>query len=253
MHQRLFIQVNHWIRDGVYKMNLDKGELLRTLKQYFPEKSLEISETLELLRGNLEDTRTNVRTLIMDLYDQGKHGAIEPHNRLGAALLEIIAKIQEIESCLEPNEMIKKDSTESEVEDASDYNAYMVDTDVIYNLHEDFTYKRPAAFEMEGQKIEVRTWQQMLCKTCELLIQKDDERFTHFENDPAMKGRKQKLFSTNPYDMRNACKLQGSELYVETNLSANAIRNLILRMLGRFGIRNSEYKVYLRADYSGRH
>ena len=81
----------------------------------------------------------------------------------------------------------------------------------------------------------------------------DQERFVNFENDPTMRGRKTKLFSTNPANIRNPHKLQDSELYVETNLSANAMRNLIIKMLQKYNLKPSEFKVFLRADYSGLH
>lgn len=232
---------------------MELTDLLKIIKEYFPEKAVDLSETLGLLQDTLDDTRNEIKKLIIEFYDQGRHEKIEPHNRLGAALLDYIGRIQEIQSALEPDEKVHDSRLEVENQEISDYSEYIVDSQVIHNLHEDFTYKRPAAFELNGQKIEVKTWQQMLCKTCEMLLQKDTELFAHLEHDPAMRGRKQKLFSTNTTDMRNPCKLQDSELYVETNLSANAIRNLIIKILGRFGVRNADYKVYLRADYSGRH
>lgn len=228
-------------------------ELTKTIRDYFPEKAVEISETLGLLRENLDDTRSDIKILMMELFDQGKHEAIAPHNRLGANILEYMARIQEIQSALEPDEQIQNARIEEENKDLPDYSEYIVDCDVVHNLQEDFTFKRPAGFQLEGQRIEVKTWQQMLSKTCELLFDKDPARFKRFEHDPAMKGRKQKLVSSNPADMRNPIKIEKSDLYVETNLSANSIRNLITRMLGRYGIKHSEYKIYLRADYTGRH
>jgi len=40
---------------------------------------------------------------------------------------------------------------------------------------------------------------------------------------------------------------------VETNLSANAMRNLIIKMLQKYNLKPSEFKVFLRADYSSLH
>lgn len=133
------------------------------------------------------------------------------------------------------------------------YQEYSVNTKEEHNLHEDFTYKRPYAFKLDDESIKVKTWQQMLIRTCELLYALDQKRFIQFENDPGMKGRKQKIFSSNPDDMRSPGKIEGCPLYVETNLSANSIRNLISRILGRYGIKNNRFKIYLRADYSSMH
>lgn len=53
--------------------------------------------------------------------------------------------------------------------------------------------------------------------------------------------------------MRSPVYIENVGLYIETNLSANAIRNLLIKILGRFEIKISEYKIYLKADYSDMH
>lgn len=228
-------------------------EMVRIIKEVFPEKAVELSITLELLRDTMEDTRQDIRQQMMLLYDQGKHEAMIPHNQLAASILEYMARVQEIQAALEPEEQLPVKSSEEDEPGLPDYQAYTVDSEVVHTLHEDFTYTRPAAFEFKGERVEVRTWQQMLVKTCEMLLTIDRERFIKFENDPTMQGRKQKLFSTNPSNIRNPHKIKDIELYVETNLSANSIRNLIIKMLQKFSMKPSEYKVFLRADYTSLH
>ena len=70
-----------------------------------------------------------------------------------------------------------------------------------------------------------------------------------FENSKNMNGKKNKYFSMNPDDMRKPVMVAG-KVYVETNMSGNAIRNLILKMLKEYGFKASDYKVYFRADYT---
>lgn len=53
--------------------------------------------------------------------------------------------------------------------------------------------------------------------------------------------------------MRKAELIQGTDIYVTTNLSANNIRNIIQKMLRKYGIPLSEYKIYLKADYTALH
>jgi len=227
-------------------------EMVKIIKEFFPEKAVELSETLGLLRDTMEDTRQDIKKLMVLLFDQGQHEAMVPHNHLAAALLEYMARVQEVQAALEPEEQALDAGDEGEAS-LPNYQAYEVDVEVVHNLHEDFTYTRPAAFEFKGERVEVRTWQQMLIKTCEMLMAFDRERFVNFENDPTMQGRKQKLFSTNPANNRNPHKLKDSELYVETNLSANAMRNLVIKMLQKYSLKTSDYKVYLRADYTSLH
>ena len=42
----------------------------------------------------------------------------------------------------------------------------------------------------------------------------------------------------------------GSGIYLETNMSANGIRNLILKLIKEFNIPTNSFKVYLKADYT---
>ena len=122
------------------------------------------------------------------LFDQGQHEAMVPHNHLAAALLEYMARVQEVQTTLEPEEPMMVRANEDDETELPDYQAYAVDSEVIHTLHEDFTYTRPAAFEFKGSRCEVRTWQQMLTKTCEILMTSDPERFAGFEDDTSMRG-----------------------------------------------------------------
>ncbi|MDD4109247.1 MAG: hypothetical protein PHH93_11065 [Prolixibacteraceae bacterium] len=122
-------------------------EMVRIIKEVFPEKAVELSITLELLRDTMEDTRQDIRQQMMLLYDQGKHEAMIPHNQLAASILEYMARVQEIQAALEPEEQLPVKSSEEDEPGLPDYQAYTVDSEVVHTLHEDFTYTRPAAFE----------------------------------------------------------------------------------------------------------
>ena len=226
--------------------------MVKIIKEFFPEKAVELSVTLELLRDTMEDTRQDINKLLGNFSNQGQYEAMFPHIQLATAILEYMARVQELQATLEPEEQIPVKSNEEEP-GLPDYQAYAVDSEVVHTLHEDFTYTRPAAFEFKGNRVEVRTWQQMLIKTCEILLVSDPERFATFEDNPSMRGRKQKRISTNPASIRNPYRLKDSKFYVETNLSANDIRNLIIKMLRIYDLKIPDFKVFLLADYSSLH
>lgn len=232
---------------------MDLMEMVKIIKEFFPEKAVELSEILGLLRDTMEDTRQDIKELMVLLFDQGQHEAMVPHNNLAAAMLEYMARVQEVQAALEPEEQVIVGANEDDEPGLPDYQAYAVDSEVIHTLHEDFTYTRPAAFEFKGQRYEVRTWQQMLTKTCEILMAIDPQRFATFEDDPSMRGRKQKRISTNPANIRSPYRLKDSEFYVETNLSANDMRYLIIKILRKYDLKISDFKVFLRADYTSLH
>ena len=47
-----------------------------------------------------------------------------------------------------------------------------------------------------------------------------------------------------------AREIRSANIYIETNISANGIRNLLIKMLTKYNIKLSDYKIYLKSDYS---
>ena len=48
-------------------------------------------------------------------------------------------------------------------------------------------------------------------------------------------------------------KMKLAGIYVETNLSANNVRNILAKLLRLFGLKISDYIIFLKADYSPLH
>lgn len=133
------------------------------------------------------------------------------------------------------------------------YEDYYVDTDIPHSLYENLAHKRPFAFQLNQNKYEVKTWIEVLVKTSEFLISNNAEIFAQFEKDPKMNGKKSKYFSKDTVGLRKPVKLNGIELFMETNMSANSIRNLIVKMLQRYNYKSADFTLYFRADYSSLH
>lgn len=64
-----------------------------------------------------------------------------------------------------------------------------------------------------------------------------------------MMGKKKKYFSKNDKELRSPFKIR-DDIFVETNHSANTLRDLIIRILKEYNFEILEYKVYFTADYS---
>lgn len=142
----------------------------------------------------------------------------------------------------------KKEADEEK--EIPDYNQYTVDKNIEYSLYENFTHKRPYAFKLiDDRLIRVKTWQEMLIKVCENLIEVDEEKIIRFEELEHMNGKKKKYFSSKSKGMRNP-KRVANKIYVETNQSANSIRNLLIKILKEYGLKTGDLKIYLRADYT---
>ena len=134
------------------------------------------------------------------------------------------------------------------------YNDYLVDTEVEHNLYEDLTHKRPCAFKIEGTRVEIKDWKGVLVQTINYLAKKDPNIVRSFVDDSKMNGKKVIYFSRVKLPtMRAVVEIKSVNIYVATNLSANGIRNLLIKMLNKYNIKLSDYKIYLKADYSELH
>ena len=232
-------------------------DLLTVIKDGFPDKAIDLSESLELLKETINDTMSEINNEVSKAYSNRDFDGVRNYAQIGENINHYEQKIDEFIELLEVDG-IDETIDELEQDEAGrtalpDYSAYCVDTNVEHTLYENFTHKRPFAFRINNdQIIEVKTWQEMLLKTCEFLIAIDEDRFMSFDTKPSMQGKKRKYFSRNDSEMRNP-KLVSNRIYVETNISGNGVRNLLLKLLKEYGYKPSEYKVYLRADYTERH
>ena len=172
----------------------------------------------------------------------------------------ISKKIQEVIGDLDTiidNRNIEEDSKKiDEVDERSipNYSDYLVDTEVEHNLYEDLTHKRPCAFKIEGTRVEIKDWKGALVKTIDYLAKKDPSIVRSFVDDSKMNGKKVIYFSRVKLPtMRAVVEIKSVNIYVTTNLSANGIRNLLIKILNKYNIRLSDYKLYLKADYSELH
>jgi hypothetical protein len=231
---------------------LNKRTVFENLKREFPDKAIDLSENLELLKETFKDIievvgekiQTDVSHRVFDnleLFGEMAKGFSELENQADEAIA--LLDVDEINV----NEVHKE---EKEIKTLPNYTEYAVDTKIEHTLYENFTHKRPSGFQLNKNKIvHVDTWQEMIVKTCELLMAIDEEKFVDFENSRVMNGKKRKYFSRDASKMVNPKRIK-NKLYVEVNQSANSLRNLLIKLLKVYGFNLSDYKVFLRADYT---
>lgn len=231
-------------------MGLEK--LLIVIKEQFPNKAIDISESLELLKETINDIVESINNKMSKTYLKREFPASERYFNMGKEINKYEIKIDDIIDQLEVEEVEIEEETTEETEKRiiPNYEEYAVDKQVEHTLYENFTHMRPCGFKLNDDKvIEVSSFQEMLIKTSEYLIAIDKKRFLNFENKSRMNGKKNKYFSVKKSDIRKP-KSISDIIYVETNMSGNCIRNLIIKMLKEYNFKINYYKVYFRADYS---
>ncbi len=107
----------------------------------------------------------------------------------------------------------------------------------------DYTGKNPIAFYFKNKKIEVRSWKDVLIKFSTYLraINPGD-----FNNSLKLSGRQRPYFSLNPNELRVPLRLNGTNIFVETNLSANRIMKICIDLAAIMGYGESDLKVEIK-------
>ncbi|MCW6035387.1 hypothetical protein K4A83_03735 [Spirulina subsalsa FACHB-351] len=88
------------------------------------------------------------------------------------------------------------------------------------------------AFHFNGERYETESWKDFLINVCILIKLNHSKDF--YKVQEAVKGRTRYFFTTKPEDLRKAEKISGTNLYVETSLSANDVVKLIKKIVDLF-------------------
>ncbi|NCD03811.1 MAG: hypothetical protein EOM00_12630 [Clostridia bacterium] len=232
-------------------------DIIHKLEQVVPSHLQDLMAAIGLVSSELEYTKIAVDKNIQNAINQNDYNTVRE-------LLEISEEIHKnkskfdgfieehsSEEIVEAEDVIEND--EEQHSNGVDYDAYRVDETVSYDLFTPITFKRPAAFSFKDSKYNVATWNGMLVKICGLLYQEDSSIFKEFVNDKGMQGKRKARFSIDKNQLRKGIKVKGSDVYIETNLSANDIRKTILAMLEKYSISSDAVKLYLAKDLTALH
>lgn len=233
---------------------MDIEVLIKTIKEEVPSKAIDLTESLELLRETINDTMIAVNDKANEAFSERDFSARTKYDKVLESIYQYEVEFENLIERLDVERetpIAVEDEVVLEKKTIPNYAEYTVDQNVVHNLYEDFTHKRPHAFQVDDQElIEISTWKEMLVKASEFIITLDENKFLSFEENPHMNGKKNRYFSVSKEMMIGEPRSVLDKIYVETNMSGNSIRNLILKMLNEYGIPMNHFKIYLRADYS---
>lgn len=118
-----------------------------------------------------------------------------------------------------------------------------------HRLDEDFTYRRPYGFILDGQGTTgVTTWQRMYELVYRQLYMRDEGRFRGLcENPDFISNRGHHTVTDDPSPLRKPLAVEGG-LYVEANLSANGIRDVMRQLLSVYELPEDRMRLFLRQD-----
>jgi len=118
-----------------------------------------------------------------------------------------------------------------------------------HNLTEDFTWKRPCGFILEGKGYQdVSTWTRFYELTLRQLAKKDPALYKTLPDNPAtITRRDNRRYSINPADLRKPLALPNG-IHAETNLSAKDLCESIRTLLDIYSIPQTSCTIFLRQD-----
>lgn len=216
-----------------------------------------MEESLDLLSGSIQGCLAQLGEQLIDAHQRADYKRSIEISQQSEKIKKIENQIQQIVSQLD-EDLDDCDNSNLELEKMErkipNYREYYIDQKVEYSLNDDFTHKRPDAFKLNIEKELAKDCKEVLIKTLAILAQKDINILKNLTTQSEMQGKKVPYFSEDHYQkMRKPIKIEGTDIYVETNLSANSIRDLVIKVLNQYGILMNQYKIYLKADYSEPH
>ena len=233
-------------------------KLISFLRKEFPKDALDIQECIDLLNQCIEGCVKNIKDAFNTAIDKRDYQRLTNLSEMLKSIDKVQGKLGEYSNLLQidndiEEEIIQKENLKDESKELPSYDSLQVDQNMPYTLYDDYTYKKPAGFEVFGMRHDAKDWKEMFVKICEILAEKDPMTFKTFVNDKSMQGRKVSYFCKDQKDIRSPKHVKGTDIYIMTNMSANQIRNVIERMLRRYDIKINDFKIYLKADYTVMH
>jgi len=110
-------------------------------------------------------------------------------------------------------------------------------------LSGEYTGKSIIAFTFKGTRYPVRSWKEMLIKIANLMLSAHRKQFDKVLN---LRGRKRPYFTRNPNELRAPEKIDNTDIYIETHLSANSIVKLSKSIMALFGYKENDLSIECR-------
>ena len=231
---------------------MEINNLMLNIKQDFPDKAIDLYESIDLLLETIKDTMEAIQEKLSEEMKNRDFDKSMHYMQLSQQLHNYESKIDTLleNISMESIELPYIDEKIESKKEIPNYEEYRVDNIIEHTFKEDFIHKRLSLFKIgENYTSIVNTWQEMMLDTCKYLIKIDENKFKQIISKPRLNGRKSAYFSTDKKVMRRPVHI-GSNIYIETNMSANSIRNLIIKLLKEFNIPTNSFKIYLKADYT---
>jgi len=236
------------------------------LKENYEQRTLELSNSFKTTNSILDKLLNDLNSYIQKLQKDKNYNEtlevvriqrkinieMESNNETLKYLKFDKEPIKETKNKAKKTKRTKTKKSKSKTDNVN-YDEYSVDTKIPHELNEDFRHKRPHAFTIKGDYIEISTWKEMLVKTSEYLYNLNPKIFKSFIDDKSLSWGGKINFTKDKSLVRDGALIEGSNIYIETSKDSIAVKQLIIKMISKYEIKTSDYQVFLRADYTPLH
>ena len=215
-------------------------------------------KTINILR-DLETVRENLLALSDDIWHSIDHNdsdaleaGVEFKRQYNSRLSAFDTLSSEISQLVQQFTSINLAADEESGEQDDAHNERIIqqlNREQPHSIDEDFTFRRPHGYILDGKATTgITTWRRLYELLCAQLLRRNRDLFYSLpENDEFISNRGHHQFARSPDGLRSASQLD-NDLFTEINLSANALRDVIRRLLAAYDIPTANLQVFLRED-----
>lgn len=212
----------------------------------------EILEDLEAVRENLRALSDDIWLSIDHNDPQALEAGVEFKRAYNAKAIAFDQLAGELSALVQQYTSVRLEAEERTGADDWEQNERLIaelNREEPHSLEEDFTYRRPHGFILDGQATNgITTWQRVYELVCRQLLARDATRFRALVDHPDfVSNRGHHTVTGDPAELRQALAV-ADQLFVESNLSANSIRDVMARLLAAYDIPLDRMRVFLRQD-----
>ena len=208
---------------------------------------------------DLEATRENLLALSDDIWHSIDHNDMQAleegvqfkrtYNEKMSAFDSLATELSEL---VQQFTSVSLESDEQSGADDDSQNERIVrelNRETPHSIDEDFTFKRPHGFILDGKGTTgITTWRRLYEVLCRQLHHRNSEKFeTLLDHSDFVSNRGHHQFSRDKDHPRNPSHIVDG-IYTEVNLSANSIRDVIKALLDTFAIPREDLLIFLRED-----
>lgn len=136
-------------------------KLIAFLRKEFPNDAMEIQECVDLLNQCIGGSVESIKNAFSTAIDQRDYDKLSTLQGLLGTIDDIQNKLDEYSNMLQLDDdieesIVEKENSETDEKQLPDYESLRVDQNIPHTLHDVYTHKRPAGFELFGERCDAK-------------------------------------------------------------------------------------------------